>query len=265
MKIITRAEWGARAPREIHTVDRSLRRYTITHHSGANEKQTVRSIQNYQMDTRGWSDIGYNFLVDVAGRAYEGRGWNRLGTHTVGFNTSGIAICMIGENQDVTEAAKDAIRWLADEADRRMGRKLKRTGHRDHDNTDCPGNNLYRWVHSGMPDGPGSPIPPAERNWQKEIIAEMDVISFAGVTSEPKTWPRGPEVKTIQGVCLARGWGDPDDMVGSNGEPDGIGGPGTKLAVGEGQKKMKTGKPGAPSTPDFIFGPASWSGALLVK
>lgn len=36
-------------------------------------------VQNYHMDTKGWADIGYNFLVGEDGLAYEGRGWDRLG------------------------------------------------------------------------------------------------------------------------------------------------------------------------------------------
>lgn len=215
------------------------------------------------MNGRGWTDIGYNFLVDYRGRLYEGRGWNRLGTHTVGFNTSGIAVCFIGFDDDVTEAAKAAIKWLAEEADRKFG-KLKRTGHRDHDATTCPGDTLYRWVHSGM----GTTVPPTPApgplDWRKEIISEMDVISFAKVTSDPDTWPRGEEVATVQAICLARSFGDPKKLVGENGEPDGIGGPGTKAAVGELQRKFKTGKPGAPSTPDYIMGPSSYKAGLLV-
>lgn len=150
MEYVTRAEWGARDPDRVITVSRSLRTEFIVHYSAASQTQTVRSIQNYHMDTRGWDDIGYNWLCDVKGTLYIGRGWDTLGTHTVGHNTSGIAVCFIGTNADVTEAAKRTIRMLADEADRVMGRKLTRYGHRDLDQTTCPGDNLYGWVHSGM-------------------------------------------------------------------------------------------------------------------
>merc|ERR1712150_52546 len=48
-------------------------------------------------DGNGWSDIGYNFLVGEDGRAYEGRGWNRVGGHTYGYNSNSVAVSVIGD------------------------------------------------------------------------------------------------------------------------------------------------------------------------
>jgi hypothetical protein len=149
--IISRAEWGARAPRSRSTVSWSQRREFIVHYSEGPTSQTVRQIQNFHMDGRGWSDVGYNFLVDVSGRIYEGRGWLVVGAHAPDHNTSGIGVCMIGRDGDATPAAKRAIRWLYDEAARRAGRSLKKLGHRDVYATSCPGNELYAWVRAGMP------------------------------------------------------------------------------------------------------------------
>lgn len=151
MEIVTRAEWGARPPTSVTPVPWSKRTEFIVHYSAASKTQTVKSIQNFHMDTNGWTDIGYNFLTDTKGQLYEGRGWDVLGTHTVGHNTSGIAICFIGTDADVTDAAKATIRALAEEADRLKGSPLKRWGHRDLDQTSCPGDDLWTWVHAGMP------------------------------------------------------------------------------------------------------------------
>ena len=34
------------------------------------------------MDTKKFSDIGYNFLIGGNGDVYEGRGWDKQGAHT---------------------------------------------------------------------------------------------------------------------------------------------------------------------------------------
>jgi hypothetical protein len=151
--IISRAEWGARAPRSRTTTTWSQRTEFVVHYSEGPTTETPRQIQDFHMDTRGWSDIGYNFLVDVRGRIYEGRGWLVVGAHATGHNTSGIGACMIGRNGDATDEAKRAIRWLYDEANRRSGRTLLKRGHRDVTATDCPGDQLYAWVRAGMPAG----------------------------------------------------------------------------------------------------------------
>lgn len=151
MQVISRAKWGARAPRSRSTVGWSQRREFIVHYSEGPTTQSVRSIQDFHMDGRGWSDIGYNFLVDVKGRIYEGRGWLVVGAHAPGHNASGIGVCMIGRDGDATPAAKRSIRWLYDEAVRRAGRNLAKLGHRDVYATSCPGNELYAWVRAGMP------------------------------------------------------------------------------------------------------------------
>lgn len=151
MKIISRAEWGARAPRSRSTVTWGQRTEFVVHYSEGPTTQTVRSIQDFHMDGNGWADIGYNFLVDVQGRVYEGRGWLTVGAHAPGHNTSGIGVCMIGRDGDATPAAKRAIRAVYDEAGRRAGRSLRKLGHRDVYATSCPGDQLYAWVRAGMP------------------------------------------------------------------------------------------------------------------
>lgn len=49
----------------------------------------VRSIQNYHIDGQKWADVGYHFLVGENGKVYEGRGCDREGAHSPGFNTAG--------------------------------------------------------------------------------------------------------------------------------------------------------------------------------
>lgn len=152
MEIVSRANWGARRPRSIKTVSWAQRTEFVVHHSEGPTTQSVRSIQDFHMDTRGWSDIGYNFLVRDDGTIYEGRGWLVAGAHATNHNTSGVGVCYIGQNNP-SEKARDTIRELYDEACRRAGRALTKRGHGQlsGNSTDCPGSVLLAWVKSGMP------------------------------------------------------------------------------------------------------------------
>src|SRR5690606_20314743 len=76
--IQTRASWNARAS---STSSAGRLHMAVVHHtastnaySAAEVPSILRSIQAFHMDANGWSDIGYNFLVDRFGRTWEGRG-----------------------------------------------------------------------------------------------------------------------------------------------------------------------------------------------
>jgi hypothetical protein len=125
------------------------------------------------MDVRGWNDIGYNHLVRVDGRIYIGRGWMAQGAHADGFNRSHVGVCLIGDFRDghatLTEEAKRTVRWAYDEACRLAGRRLAATVHGGlpGQNTECPGDQVIRWVAAGMP----------ATGWEDEVTeAEMDRI-----------------------------------------------------------------------------------------
>jgi hypothetical protein len=65
----------------------------------------LRAIQTYHMDTNGWDDIGYNFLVDRFGGIWEGRagGIDRavIGAHAEGFNTGSTGVSVLGDFSNV--------------------------------------------------------------------------------------------------------------------------------------------------------------------
>ncbi|MBX6382011.1 MAG: N-acetylmuramoyl-L-alanine amidase [Microbispora sp.] len=189
MDIISRKEWGARAPRNRQTTTWSRRTEFIVHYSEGPTTQTPRQIQNHHMDSNRWADIGYNFLVDVKGRIYEGRGWLVVGAHAPNHNTSGIGVCFIGRDGDATDAAKKAIRWLYDEACRRKGGTLAKRGHRDVTATSCPGDQLYAWVRAGMPAAG------AGEDWMEAMMKKLPLLR-KGATGE--------HVQTLRALLLAR-------------------------------------------------------------
>ena len=122
----------------------------------------IRSIYAYHTRSRGWSDIGYNFLVDKFGRIWEGRygGVARavVGAHTYGYNGDSFAMSAIGNFETaqapevMLEAYGSLFAWKLglhgidplDTSQNVNGTTFKAiNGHRDADSTACPGRNLY--------------------------------------------------------------------------------------------------------------------------
>lgn len=157
MRIISRSEWGARAPRSRSR--RFLNNQSPTvHYNGqatrlhagsteAEERAFMRSTQNFHMDGRGWSDLAYNFVVFPSGRIYEGRGWgirSAANGTTIGNTRSYAFMAAIGQGQSVTMNMIASFIYLRDQAN-----KKALMGHRDHKNTGCPGEALYRLTKDG--------------------------------------------------------------------------------------------------------------------
>jgi len=95
--IVTRAQWKARAT-QCTAGDVAKYRVAI-HHTQTpsdNAPARVRAIQAYHMDSRGWCDIGYHFLVATDGTVFEGRPLELLGAHTGGQNGGNIGVSFLG-------------------------------------------------------------------------------------------------------------------------------------------------------------------------
>jgi N-acetylmuramoyl-L-alanine amidase len=158
----SRTTWGARAATSSPSY--TTVNFLIVHHEDGPNTSTdwaarVRSIQNYHMNTNGWSDIGYNYLVDPNGVPYEGRGGgeNVIGAHFCGKNGNTMGICMLGNYSTVrpTNNAEYALkRILAWKAKQRglnvlgtafhVDRTINRvTGHQAGCATSCPGTALW--------------------------------------------------------------------------------------------------------------------------
>lgn len=58
------------------------------------------------------ADIGFNFLVGGDGAAYEGRGWDTLGTHTYMYNSKSVGIALIGDFRTETPTNQQVIALL---------------------------------------------------------------------------------------------------------------------------------------------------------
>jgi hypothetical protein len=124
--IISRAGWGAdeslrrHAPEYSDTVKAAFVHHTVQTNSYAPSESAalIRADYLYHVRSRGWNDIGYNFLVDRYGRVFEGRygGVTRavLGAHAGGFNTDTTGVALLGTFSSSRPPAGmvAALEWL---------------------------------------------------------------------------------------------------------------------------------------------------------
>ncbi|NUV39994.1 peptidoglycan recognition protein [Streptomyces sp. CAI-24] len=276
LNIVSRGSWGARAPKSVVKVPASERRGFVVHYSAGPSSQTVRQIQNYHMDSNGWSDIGYNFLVDTAGRIHEGRGWNNEGAHTSGYNRSHIAVCFIGRDGDATKAVKISIRSLYEKANTVFGRTLSKTYHSALGSTSCPGNELRSWVSSGMPvdgwsdigdgdggggDGTGGVRSVASQQKAVNSLGHTPPLDVDGIT-RPKTVAGIKWLQTKVGVTADGIWG-PDTEAAYRAYTS-SGGPGKGMSavrsIASQQKAVKDLGHTPKLDVDGVFGPRTEAG-----
>lgn len=164
MQYVSRNEWGARRPKRTQPL-RSVRNGIVIHHGGSplapgTAEATLRGYQRHHMDTRGWNDIAYSWLVDPhTGTIYEGRGWDKVNGATTGYGTTTIAICIIGHGDQLTEYGKLAINRIIREAEARHNTAMRVRAHRDLAKTACPGEAAYSWIVNGRPLQVQFPLP----------------------------------------------------------------------------------------------------------
>ncbi|MFO7167503.1 MAG: N-acetylmuramoyl-L-alanine amidase [Chloroflexota bacterium] len=131
--VVSRTAWGSpdgqgsrRAPayrRVTHLVVHHTAEANPLYPGQVNWAARVRAIWSYHAITRGWGDIGYNYLIDPFGTIYEGRagGDDAVAFHdTANYGSMGVA--MLGTFQSVAppEATLDSlVRLLAWKASQR--------------------------------------------------------------------------------------------------------------------------------------------------
>jgi len=170
--IYSRAQWGAdESKRDGRPSYFEVHGGFVHHTVNANDYRRrdvpaiIRSIYAYHTQSRGWSDIGYNFLVDRFGRIWEGRygGVDRpvVGAHTLNYNSYSFAMSAIGNfelvqpSSRMIQAYAALMAWKlslhgvsAASTVQRIGTKDFQAinGHRDAASTACPGKYLFAQI-----------------------------------------------------------------------------------------------------------------------
>lgn len=148
--------WPLQYPTKVTKV---FMHHTATTKNLSNPKQAIKDIYYYHTVTRGWGDIGYNYIVDTKGTVYEGRygGEGVIGAHTGPGNNGSIGIAVLGnyDQTKVPDSVMKSLTSLVAEKSKLHGidangfskfrgeNSANILGHKDMMATSCPGKNLY--------------------------------------------------------------------------------------------------------------------------
>lgn len=116
---------------------------------------SIADIRRWHVEENGWSDIGYNWVIDRDGTLIGGRDIDNdgdfseeTGAHARGFNKTAIGVCLIGgrgrngkPEANFTLEQYIVLRDLYRKECKRFG-PLEIKGHRDVSSKDCPSFNV---------------------------------------------------------------------------------------------------------------------------
>ena len=138
----------------------------IIHCSATREGQNIstETIRTWHMRDRGWSDIGYHYVIGLDGIIDYGRPVNRIGAHCLNNNQSSIGICYIG-GLNLKGKAKDT---RTDKQKAALIKILKTLthiypdasihGHKEFANKACPCFDVQKEYAELQPDNYKSPV-----------------------------------------------------------------------------------------------------------
>lgn len=184
VKFVSRDEAGLRASEGTADLDTS----SVTVHWGGDGPGELdhsqcagiwRAWQAQHMDTDqlapgGGADIAYNAGGCQHGYVFEGRGRGvrSAANGTGAANRASYAVVYIGgAAAPFTDAGKDALNDAADW----LGGTIDK-GHQDWIGSECPGGEIYEWVHSGHPRGSEGEMTQDQANtlqWLQDVVSRL--------------------------------------------------------------------------------------------
>jgi len=152
--IIKRSSWAKLRTRtsNIDSMD-GINRITI-HHEGwkvvnfTDTRTTVerlQHIQKFHVKERGWADVGYHYIIDRAGRIWEGRPIKYQGAHVANLNEHNVGIMLLGnfQKQLPTNVQLAAAQLMVSDVMSKYNVPVHRVyTHQELKPTQCPGRNL---------------------------------------------------------------------------------------------------------------------------
>jgi len=160
--IVSRPAWGGDLPFVCGNAEYGSVTAAVVHHTvnsnfygPGDSVGMIRGIYAYHVNTLGYCDIAYNFLIDNYGTPFEGR-WGGIGSpvigaHTLNYNSNTTGIAVLGTFSDVSPSSSteatltDLIRWKfkVHGVNPFSEDSAHIFGHRDLYPTECPGQSFY--------------------------------------------------------------------------------------------------------------------------
>lgn len=158
MRIVSRKAWGARPARDRTYQDARSVKELFIHYSEspggqyafADQRRAAQQIQDFHMDSRGWSDVAYSYLVFNSSRprVFAGRGARVVPAAQLNHNTNTVAVCVVmRDNEKLTWQTRLQLRRLVWHLRHRV--ILRNVPVRPHSavtDTSCPGDQLRAWI-----------------------------------------------------------------------------------------------------------------------
>ena len=133
--------------------DRKATEFIVIHHTGfpgVDKDSTAAAIHKYHQEHNGWAGIGYHYLIRKDGMIEQGRQPVKVGAHAQDNNETSIGVCLAGNfeigkpTEQQMAAVKELCYWLCRKYGLDPMKKGVIVGHRDLNDTACPGKNLYK-------------------------------------------------------------------------------------------------------------------------
>ncbi len=162
--VLARSKWAQGEPATTQMNRLSPVRYITIHHDGmdpffdTDQRATAGRIEAIRRAhrRRGWGDIGYHFIVDRAGRVWEGRSLRYQGAHVKHKNYANIGIVVLGnfDRQQPSEAQLASLRQLVSSLmDRHRVPASRVYTHQELAPTACPGRYFQQFMNTSRRRG----------------------------------------------------------------------------------------------------------------
>lgn len=132
---------------------RQATNYIIVHCSDTPTSMDIGAaeIREWHIQERGWSDIGYHYVIRRNGEVEHGRDEDVVGSHVKGFNSNSIGICMVGGrygNNNFTVPQFTSLTNLVKNLVKKY-HNVEVVGHRDLAvGKECPSFNAIKWYQT---------------------------------------------------------------------------------------------------------------------